>query len=316
MAVVFVTLAAPTALAQDEPAAHLTLLHQTPWATPQEPVIRVEVRATNDGQTPLGDLSLGITLWSAVHSRSAYGDSLEADPVPASPLSARPVDVEGTIEPGETLSLPLELDLADAGVDPSSSLIYPLKLELRSGISPVAILRTPVIFLARRPKTPLLMAWSVVLAHPIEFGPDGTFRGTSLESALAEGGSIASAIEALQGLVDRETPVDLIVSPLLLLQLEQMQKGYAVTDGGETRTVAAGEGGAAAAERALATLRQVTASPLVGLSALPFAVTPLPSLSQSGLARDIAVQLDRGREAVERLLPAGPDPAILRPPGS
>jgi hypothetical protein len=52
------------------------------------------------------------------------------------------------------------------------------------------------------------------------------------------------------------------------------------------------------------------------VSALPFSSPELPSLLSGGLARDVDVQIARGRELVGRLLSMVPVPTVLRPPGA
>jgi hypothetical protein len=89
-----------------------------------------------------------------------------------------------------------------------------------------------------------------------------------------------------------------------------------VIDAGERRQVKEGTGGAAAAAKAIADLRQIVGAPEVELSALPFAAPNLPSLSSGGLSPDLTTQLQRGRDSVDSILGRKPDPGLLRPPGS
>jgi hypothetical protein len=168
----------------------------------------------------------------------------------------------------------------------------------------------------RTPEQPLALSWTFVLYQPISFAPDGVFTSTSLEQTIAPGGRLAGEVRALAGLVDETAvPVDVVVSPMLLTQLARMRDGYQVVDGGQLRSVPAGEGGAATAAATLESLRRVAASPEVALSTLPFSAPQVPSLIAGGLARDLDVQLARGYGVANTLLAATPDPASLRPPG-
>ena len=315
IASLLVGLLTPGASAQEPSAARLTLLHQTPWNSPKEQVVRVDVLATNEGSAPLEELSLGIALYGAVRTRTDYEASLEADP-PAEPVWARLQEVEGLLLPEEGRTLQVEVPLDVFGVDQFASFIYPLKLELRSQGLPIAVLRTPVIYLVEEPQTPLTLSWSLVLHHPYVVGPDGTFTSTALEEAVLEGGSVASVVAALEKLIEEPRPIDLVVSPPLMLQLERMATGYAVVDEGATRTVAAGEGGAAAAEAAIEALRRVAGSPAVEVTAFPFSAVPVPSLLDSGLGTDLEVQLERGRAVVRRVLEVSPRADVFMPPAS
>jgi len=307
----------------------MVLLAQTPWAgpptagegattqgPPEVPTIDLRFRATNLGGTTLEDLTIGVTLYGRVLSRTAYEQSLVADPVPAVVIEAETLAREGTIEPGQGRSFEVSLPLDAPGIDPASSGIYPLKVDLRSGGVPLAAIRTPVINLVREPEQPLALSWTFVLHEPIAFRPDGVFTTTALEDALQPRGRLTGQLEALDDVASSgSTPVDVAISPVLVTQLTRMRDGYVVHTPDGTQEVSADEGGAAAAAGALATLRRIAASPAIALSALPFSAPQIPSIISGGLARDLDVQLLRGREVVSAALGAAPDPAVLRPPG-
>lgn len=307
----------PQAAAQ-EPLVRLTLVSQIPWNSVSQRELDVEVRAENLGVTPIGELSIGWTLWRPVFERITYERSLVADPEDAALIDGDTLPREGTIEPGRSRVFTVRLALDSGGIATDASLIYPLKIDLRSGFTSLVAIRTPVVFLVRQPETPLNLAWTFVLHEPIGFGPDGVFTSTALEQELGPGGALASEIRALLALTQdaSQTPIGVAVSPPLLTNLVRMRDGYAVMDEGERREVKAGQGGAAAAAQALASLRQIAATPEIELSALPFAAPNLPALAASGLSPDLTTQLERGRQTVATVLGRTPDPAILRPPGS
>ena len=321
----------PSSSAQESSSVLLTLLSQTSWncptATADLPPARetwscptgrtlvLRFRAQNHGTTPLDELAIGVTLYSRVLSRSAYEASLVSDP--SLVIDAGTLPREGVIEPGATRDFEVSL-LLDSGIDPDQSGVYPLKVDLRSGITSVAALRTPAIFLVRQPEIPLDLSWTFVLAHPITFAPDGTFTDPSLETALAPGGRLNGEIRALLELASDPSlpPVDVAISPVLLTQLGRMDDGYEVSEGGEVRRVQPGEGGAARARQALADLRAIAAAPNVEVTALPFSAPEIPSLYGGGLGRDVGVQLQRGREVASSFVGVGMPQEILRPPGA
>ncbi|HEX9693996.1 MAG TPA: DUF6049 family protein [Actinomycetota bacterium] len=306
----------PQSVAQ-EPAVRLTLVAQTPWNSTIERTLEVRVRAQNLSDQPLTDLSVGWTLWGPVFTRTDFEDSLTSDPESVVAIGDTVVQ-EGTIEPGGSRVFTVRLTLESDGIRATESLIYPLKVDLRTGFTSLAALRTPVIFLVRQPQTPLRLVWTFVLHEPVSFDPNGVFTSTSLEQDLAKGGRLAGEIRALLAMTQdqAQTPVDVAVSPVLLADLAQMRAGYVVIDGGERRQVKEGTGGAAAAAKAIADLRQIVGAPEVELSALPFAAPNLPSLSFGGLSPDLTTQLQRGRDSVDTILGRQPDPGLLRPPGS
>jgi hypothetical protein len=317
VAFVLLLLPVPQARAQ-EPALRLTLVGQTPWNSTVQRELEIKVRAQNLGDLPVSDLSVGWTLWGPVFTRTGFEDSLTSDPENPVAIGGDTIPEVGTIAPGGSRVFAVRLKLDSAGISATDSLIYPLKIDFRTGFTSLAALRTPVIFLVRQPLTPLRLNWTFVLHEPVSFDPDGVFTSTALEQELAPGGRLAGELRALVAMTqDRvQTPVDIAVSPVLLADLTRMRAGYTVMDAGARRKVEAGTGGAAAAAQALANLRQIVSSPEVELSALPFAAPNIPSLSSGGLSLDLASQLERGRESVATTLARSPDAALLRPPSS
>jgi hypothetical protein len=318
--------------AQDAPSATLTLLSQTSWNCPKavdprrsaasgltcptgrELVIRF--RAQNTGMTPLDQLAIGVSLYSRILSRSAYEASLTTDP--SLILMSDTLVREGAIQPGGTRDFEVSMML-DSGLDPVHSGVYPVKVDLRSGVTSVAAIRTPAIFLVREPEIPLTLSWTFVLSHRITFAPDGTFTDPSLETSLAPGGRLSGQIRALRDLAADPTapPVDVAISPVLLTQLGRMRGGYSVVvnEDGTTRDVSPGRGGSELATRAVNDLRAVAAAPGVEVTTLPFSAPEIPSLYGGGLGRDVRIQLERGRAVASALIQAEPPEQILRPPG-
>jgi hypothetical protein len=294
----------------------LQLLEQTPWNGPERSTLTLRFRATNEGADPLERLTIGLTLFGRVTSRSAYEQSLLADPVPVVVVEAETFAREGALEPGGSRVFELGMALDAPGLDPTFSGVYPLKVDLRSEGVPVGAIRTPVVYLVREPEQPLALSWTFVLHSPIAFRPDGVFASSALEAELQKGGTIRGMARALGQLArGSAAPVDVAVSPMLLLQLMRMRDGYTVEAGGEVREVPPEGPTAAAAVETLQELRTAAASPQLALSALPFSAPQIPSLISGGLARDLDVQLARGRDYVGTVLGATPDPTVLRPPG-
>jgi hypothetical protein len=323
-------LPAPPSSAQEVPSIRLTMLSQTPWncptgSGPKTPPaafscpagreLTVRFRAENLGTERLGELTIGVTLYSRILSRSAYESSLVTDP--PSVIDAVPLPRDGGLDPEAARDFEVTLPLA-SGIDPEQSGVYPLKVDLRSQDVSVAELRTPVIFVVREPEVPLDLSWTFVLHHPITFAPDGTFTDASLELALEPGGRLHGEIRSLRILAaDPLGPqVDVAVSPVLLTQLGRMRDGYAVSEGDTLREVPAGVGGAALAERAILDLQAIAAAPNVHITALPFSTPELPALYGGGLGRDADLQLEHGRNVVAEFLRTSPDSEVLRPPGA
>ena len=295
----------------------LRLVHQTMWNDPDHTTLNVAVRAVNHSTEDLDDLSLTIAVFTRVGSRSEYEDSLEG--TTGNFLLGNTTPVEGSVPSGEerVLHLP-ETDLADLASFGDTA-IYPMSVELRSHEEPVAVLRSPVIFLAQNPpEQPLDLTWTFVLAAPILYEPGGAFRSPWLQRQVAHGGAIRAEAEALAKLVARpDAPsLDIVVGPQLIDQLMRMRRGYTLDDGTTRIRVKAGEGGARAADQVLQDLKEVAASPDVELSALPYASVSIPALILGGLATDLPAQLAKGRDVVEDALGRRPSVVVFRPPGS
>jgi hypothetical protein len=315
LACAFLAVPSGPAVAQ-EPQVRLTLLEQTPqWNDPKHPSVTLRIRAQNTGGGAIDHLALGVTMWSPVYSRTAFEESLTSDPTTAT-IFGETLQRRGTLVPGDEREFTVTVDLPVAQLSPIQSFIYPLKVDLRSGYQTLAAIRTPIIYLVRKPLYPLAFSWTFVLHAQLGVGPDGTFVSPALETSISPGGRLAGEISALTHVVTSGVAVDVVVSPLLLFQLVQMRDGYRITDGNGFRTVPAGRDGSAAAGEALDRLGRIVHAPNVELSALPYSEPLLPALTSGGLARDLGVQLERGRELVTQVLGATPTSTVFRPPQS
>ena len=155
--------AAPSGHAQGTASVTLTLVSQTPWNTLADPVLEVAVRADNSGATAIGDLTLGVTIGDAVRSRTVYETSLTDGP--GLPIFAKVFPETGTLEPSGSrrFRTPL-LDLSTVGgISPGDSLVYPLRVDLRSSGALIAAVDTAVIFLVRTPEAPLMVSTTIEL---------------------------------------------------------------------------------------------------------------------------------------------------------
>ncbi len=304
--------AAPTGRAQGSQPVTLRLVSQTPWNTLKDPVLEIAIRADSAAATPIEDLTLGVTIGAPVRSRTAYETSLTSGP--ELPVFAVTLPEKDTLEPGGTRRFRTSVDLSTiGGIGRSDSLVYPMRIDLRSGGFQVAVLDTAVIFLVRAPEVPLLLSTTIELTAPDAFDPDGLLVDGAFEASVASTGSLGAEVSALGRLARGKqlSPVDLVLQPSLLDQLSRMADGYRRADGSE---VGAGEDGAAHAAALLAALRTAVSSPLVHVTALPFSAPTIPSLLASGLSADLATQQAAGREMVQEILGVIPATDVVRPP--
>jgi uncharacterized protein DUF6049 len=295
------------ALAQAEATVSLRLVSESSWTGVNRP-LQITVQASNATTAPIGELSVELSIETPAISRSAYEISLTTD---TQLLVAYPFPQTGTLDPGAsrtfTIEQPVEL-LASRGV----SALYPLKVELRSQDVTVATLRSPMVFLIERPEVPLNLAWTWVLSEPLQYGPDGTFLPGTIEADIAKGGRLRTMVDALRLLGSEQ--VDVVVSSVLIDQLQRMSAGYRIqVPGGAVRDVAPGTGGAADATAMLRILRRVASSDRTELLATPFGDPSLPALFRAGLAAEVEPLSDRGAAIVEEALGRQPTTDVVRP---
>jgi Family of unknown function (DUF6049) len=301
--------------AQEGENVRLTLVRQTPWTEPGR-LLRIEVRAANDGGATLRNLQLAVTVADRVPGRTAFELSLTTDATASLDLAVFPL--RGQLRPGEARTFAVERDLRAilVGVGRHTTGVFPVKVELRSGGVPVSLLRTPAIHLHERPENPLNLAWTFVLHEPIGYAPDGTFLTPALPLAIAQGAPLATEIEALADMLSgpRSAPVDVVLSPALLTQLEQMSDGYRVVVS-EVEEVSEGEAGAVDAARVLGQIRSIAQAPGSEVAAFPFSAPSIPALVEARLRRDLNEQLKRGAEEVARITEGPPpNPRLLHAP--
>ncbi len=304
---------ASPARAQGAPDATIRLIRQTAYTTPDQPETRLAIRISNVGDVTIPDAVIGWRLGPKVVSRVQYETALADGPLFAA--AADTVFRAGDLEPGEETDVTIKIDTSKTGAIEADSGVYPLQVELRSGDELTASMTTAVIHILQPPEKPVWFSWWTEVATPIAFGPAGTLIDLGFESTLESGGGIVAQVEALRDLLEAapaRATVDLIVSPVALDQLERAADGYERADGTTARSDDAAPLAAAAT---LERLREIAASPLARLHAMPFAAPRLPALLSAGLGTHLDAHWRVGDETFERILGERPDPTVARPPG-
>jgi hypothetical protein len=296
-------------LAQTGSDVTIKLVSQSGWNSIDRP-LELTFQATNLSATTLDQLTVELSIYAPARSRSLYELSLSSDATPL--IVGYPFPETGTLDPGQTRAFHLGPQTLEVLEVRRETALYPLKIELRSQDLPVATVRSPMVFLFEHPEVPLNLAWTWVLSEPLQFRPDGTFGPGPIEADIAPGGRLESMARALVRLSTRQ--VDVVVSSVLVDQLQRMAKGYRIDDGtGGVRTVPAGTAGAADAAALLKQLEQIAESERTELLSTPFADPSLPALFQAGLAGDLKDLTDRGRATVAEALGREPTHDVLRP---
>lgn len=309
------TLLVPGWARAQEPIVELTLQAQTPYTTPDTSDVKLVIRARNTGDTPIEDLSVGFTIGEEIRSRLDYENSLVEGPT-GTLIYVNTDGQPGTIDPGASRTFRIRLDLGSLDlVSDTDSLVYPARVDLRSGGTQIATLDTPLVHLVRIPEVPIQLAWWSEFGAPIAFDPQGRLDDPAFEAAIAPEGGLAQQVDAIATSIvgsDEPVAIDLVVVPAVLDQLARMSDGYERVDG---EVVQADEPPATDASALLRSLREIAAEPDVGVIATPFAAPMLPSLLSGGLAPDLEQQEALGVATIDARLTSTPTPTVARPPG-
>jgi hypothetical protein len=307
LAATLVAAAGVRAQPEEEAPTRLTLLRQSPVTTPKHP-LRVSVLATNRSDVEFANLELKLWLYDSTRSRSAYAASLEDEP-PTGVFLVAPFPVEGTLGPGESRELSIVREMPEL-VARAENALYPMKVQLESNGLPIGVLRSPLVFIQERPLVPLNVSVIFVLDEGVHLGPRGEFVDDHLERSIAEGGRVESVVSSLEQFPVQAT---LVVSPMLLEQLQRMSDGY-------RRGADELPADSPSAERAGAMLDRIRAlarrdEPATEVVALPFAGPSVPAMVEAGLHGDLAHQTELGRLGVGDALGVVPTSQLFRPPG-
>ena len=309
LATVPLLLPAAPSRAQGQDEVRLTLMSQTAFATPDRP-LRMRIRAVNDTEQTFENLQVSVWIYPKVTSRSAYAQSLEFDPPTA--LDIKRFEFPGPLAPNSSRVLSLETGLGEL-TNLGENALYPLRVLLESDFTPIAVLRTPLVFIAERPKLPLNVGLTFILDAPMRLRPDGTFEEGALEAETGPDGPLEAIVGSLEAVTVQAT---LVVSPLLLIQLERMAAGYSVSEPGLIREIPANDPRARRAGELLARIQALARDSATEVVALPYASPSVPAMAQAGLIRDLEEQVERGREEIQRILGVTPITSLFRPPGS
>ncbi|MGH2539396.1 MAG: DUF6049 family protein [Actinomycetota bacterium] len=308
------TLLVPGSASGQEPVVEFTLQAQTPYTTLDKSTVKIVVRARNTGDTPIEDLSVGFIIGQEIRSRLDYENSLVEGPT-GTLIYLDTYAQQGAIDPGatRTFRILLDLDAIDA-VSDTDSLVYPARVDLRSGGTQIATLDTPLVHLVRAPEVPIRLAWWPEFGAPVAFDPQGRLDDPAFEAAIAPGGGLAQQVEAIATSIvgaDEPVAIDLVVVPAVLDQLDRMSDGYERVNG---EVVKADDPPATDAAALLRSLREIASEPDVGVVATPFAAPLLPSLLSGGLAPDLERQEALGAATIDARLTSTPSLSTARPP--
>ena len=268
-------------------APTLTLVSQTPWVGPGQPmVMHVQVRGA-----PVSSLELTITLFDHLTSRSAFAETAAGIAVgrvlgsATVGVSSLPADAQGAL----SVTVPVGSGDAPAtGVGPLQANldcppgncggVYPLRLQLSSGIGPATTSLITYLVYASPPATTqkVRLAWILPLALPTS-----TVSAPTADTSSSPVSRLVSLMQAMAAHPDAGLtlqPAPVAVSALASSTHQQ-------------------------ARSALAAMQALAAQPAHQTLAGPFVPVDATALVSAGLEGELAEQLRRGQQALAPVHP-------------
>ena len=188
----------------------------------KDPMLDLAIQADNAGADAIGDLTLGITIGSAVRSRTAYEKSLTAGPELT--IFAATLPEKDAVEAGRTRRFRTSVDLRRSAASvgptrwstPCGSIFGPPACRSPSST------RRSSSWSERRGPAPGLDDDRADRTPALD--PDGRLVDAAFEASIAPGGSLSAQVAALDRLASgtRVGPIDLVIRPSLLDQLSRM----------------------------------------------------------------------------------------------
>src|SRR5918992_4054790 len=295
---------------QETLPVRLTLVDQTPFATPRHGV-RLSVEATNSSSQPISALEITLSIYNPTRSRSEYEQSLQGEPS-VTLMEGRSFPGAGTLDPGASRTLAVQwrppnlLALQD-------SALHPMKIQVASEGVELGLLRTVLVFISERPVLPLNVSLTFVLDERVAVRPGGALANDQLERSIGPGGRLETIVATIEQI---PIPVTLVVAPLTLDLLDRMSRGYRVIGPTGARDLPAGSPEAERARVMLERIRGLPRNPAIEVAPLPLASPSVPALVTAGLTSDLESQLVRGRDLASGLLGIPLSTTVFRPPGS
>jgi len=291
----------------------MRLVRQSPWSTLEDPVLHISVDATNTGTSAVRGLSTVITIGPNYDSRVEYESSL--DQGPTSSIFQTTEEAQGRLDAGATRTFKIALDLSTTpGVEQTDSLVYPARVDLRSGDTVVASLTTPILYFVRQPIAPMNFTWWTELQPMIPFGADGRLIQTDFPDSLGPTGQLGAPVSALDQALrahpHERLTTSLVITPDLVQQAQHAAGGYTRVDGAQVQE---GQDGAATASAFLDTLKRVMAARGIATVATPFSGPTLPSMLASGLTQDLTDQQTLGDGILQGLSGVPVETTVARP---
>lgn len=311
-----VTVPAPPAGAQEEsdPVASVRLVDQPPWHRPDDR-LNVRLQVENTGT----DVLDGFVVRLGIHPRSASRSDLHESFDGFASVSDIGAFIEEfpqiTLPPGASDTVTIDERLTTAfvslaGVGEGGP--YPLTVSLfDTSFTALDSFTTPLLYYPNDPETPLGFVLALPLSAVPARGPDGIFEADEgdevpLEHAVAAGGWLTGAIDAIEEARSKGLKVGVAPTPRLVEELADMADGYTRAHGDDLQPVEASSDRAQAADTSLARLADVLDEREVQRILSPYSFADLDALRDRFPAElnpdQLLAQLTEGEQVLERSL--------------
>ncbi|HVL34006.1 MAG TPA: DUF6049 family protein, partial [Actinomycetota bacterium] len=144
----------------------------SPWIDPAHP-LSMTVQVANTTEVAMENVSIRVSVFSSVGSRSALREVLDSGPRSGATASTLE-PVEGSIAPGEQRTVTLQRTAQSFGAF-SRTGVYPIGVTLRhSGIE--RTLYTALPYFASPPQAPINVTWVLPVSRPPATSADGVYE--------------------------------------------------------------------------------------------------------------------------------------------
>lgn len=305
--------------AQDtsSPEIDLQFVRMSAWTAPDRP-LRISAVLSNRGGVPLDGLTVGVSIYGRVLSRSELRAALDGRPR-GNLVAVTTEDLGAPLPPGVSQRLDIDRDLGAlaAAFRPPNARggVYPMVMTVQDERATLGRWYAAVPFFSNPPTQRLSVAWIWTVHRPPPYDGEGRVDSPRLEADLARIG-LARAVEALVRRPDARITV--AVSGALLDAADAVVRAASATEApaeSSTAPAASSPPGAPAplAARLLTGLRALARSPNIEMAALPYGRADLTELAAHGLERDATRQLTESADAGSRILGVRPSLALAVP---
>lgn len=287
------------------PSGILRVASISPWVDPTHP-FSVSLQIINSSELDLENLSLSVTVFGRVSSRSQLRQALDGTP-PTVSLGSVSQSINGTIAPGQQRTVSIEQPGSQLLGSIARAGVYPVQISLRHSRGTETI-STAMPYMPTQPLNPLNITWVLPIAAPTVRKVDGAYTQTAIDSlGMPELTQQMQVIAARPG-----ANLTLAPDPSLLETLRDLSNGFALSTPGGIEHLPAQDLTARTAATLLDELR--TSANVAGeVATVPYAPVDLPSLAQHGLRADALRQVTLGRSIAEEVLGRAPVPSVLVP---